>query len=112
MAEYIESMKPIIEQIVTDICTKEENHIMKAVYDVGIVVDKFRLSQALTDATTFYKEGYRAAMGRSDVVEVVHCGDCKQYAINFSERHKCKQFNVSMPKNGFCSHGERKEGAE
>lgn len=48
----------------------------------------------------------------ADVVEVVRCGNCKQYTENFPNRYKCKQFNVSMPKNGFCSHGERKEGAE
>lgn len=60
----IDPMKPLIEEIIGEFRIQEENNIMKAVSDVGIVVDKPRLLQALTDAKAFYEEGYRAAMYR------------------------------------------------
>ena len=62
MAEYIEKMKPLIEEIFDDFRIEEENHIMRAVAEVGICVDKPRLVKALTDAKAFYEEGYRAAI--------------------------------------------------
>ena len=68
----IDPMKPLIEEIMSEFRIQHDDNVMKAVADVGIVVDKPRLMQALTDAKAFYEEGYRAAMQRADVVEVRH----------------------------------------
>lgn len=68
MAEYIDPIKPIIEEIIGEFRIQEEEHIMRAVADVGITVDKPRLMKALEDAKSFYEEGYRAAMNKADAV--------------------------------------------
>lgn len=43
-----------------------------------------------------------------DAVEVVRCKDCKNYGTD-GNRLNCNVFCCSMPKNGFCSMGERRE---
>ena len=43
-----------------------------------------------------------------DAVEVVRCKDCKNYGTD-GNRLNCNVFCCSMPKNGFCSMGERKD---
>ena len=43
-----------------------------------------------------------------DAVEVVRCKDCKNYGTD-GNRLNCIVFCCSMPKNGFCSMGERKD---
>ena len=110
--EYIDPMKPIIEEIIGEFRMQEENHIMSAVADVGIIVDKPRLMQALTDAKAFYEEGYRAAMQRADVVEVVRCKDCRWYDRGFCN---CDQWwnddrAVGIDDNDFCSYGVKMDG--
>lgn len=44
-----------------------------------------------------------------DAVEVVRCKDCKNYGTD-ENRLNCIVFCCTMPKNGFCSMGERKDG--
>ena len=86
MAEYIEreaeieipSMRPIIEQIATQMRLETENGIVKAVQEVGFRVDKERLLKALTDAKAFYEEGYRAARSAAKVIE-----EPKEYAYRY-----------------------------
>ena len=107
--EYIEPMKPIIEQIMSSIRTQQEDAIMRAVCDCGIVVDKERLVQALTDARSFYEEGYRAAMNAADVVEVVRCRECVHrlqggYCKTIADGRATKAVND----NFFCGYGERR----
>ncbi len=100
----IDPMKPIIEEFMTDFRIQEENHIMRAVAGVGISVDKPRLLQALTDARAFYEEGYRAAMNRADVVEVVRCGEC----IHRGNLQACD----GRPLDWYCPNGVRKGNGE
>lgn len=131
--EYIEPMKPIVEQIVSSIRTQQEDSIMRAVCDCGIVVDKERLVQALTDARSFYEEGYRAAMNAADVVEVVRCQNCvhaepfeRNCVLNSSVYmhctrgrgeevrnvwHKYKKYYRDysvVDRDGYCDEGERR----
>ena len=113
--EYIEPMKPIIEQIMSNIRTQQEDAIMRAVCDCGIVVDKERLVQALTDARAFYEEGYRAAMNAADVVEVVRCKDCK-HRVDWHEEGYSEDAGMCIAAiqhivapNHFCSYGERSD---
>jgi hypothetical protein len=56
----MDEMKPIVELFSTEMRTAVDNGIMKAVYDVGVNVDKERLLQALNDARVFWHEGYEA----------------------------------------------------
>ena len=43
-----------------------------------------------------------------DSVPVVRCKDCKNYGTD-GNRLNCNVFCCSMPKEGFCSMGERRE---
>ena len=43
-----------------------------------------------------------------DLVHVCRCKDCKNYGTG-GNRLNCNVFCCSMPENGFCSMGERKE---
>lgn len=58
--DFSHTMQPIIDLMMTDLRTQMEGTILKAVQEVGVVVDKERLMQALTDAREFFEEGYRA----------------------------------------------------
>ena len=93
--EYIDPMKPIIEEIVGEFRIQEENLIMRAVADVGIYVDKPRLIQALTDAKAFYEEGYRAAMRKANVVEVRH-GEWEKDPITIRDDGEIYDYRCSV----------------
>ena len=66
--ELIPEMKPIIEVFQMNVRMEQEAHILKAVADVGVHVDKERLIKALTDARSFYEEGYH--QGKKDAVDI------------------------------------------
>ena len=100
MAEYIDPMKPLIEEFIGEFRLQKENHIMRAVADVGIVVDKPRLMKALTDAQSFYEEGYRAAMNKADVVEVRH-GEWAKKNDDFSYWYVCSACGHAPPQNNW-----------
>jgi hypothetical protein len=55
-----DTMMPIIELAYKQMQMKQEEQIMKAVMDVDVHVDKERLIKALSDARSFYDEGYKA----------------------------------------------------
>ena len=116
MAEYIDPMKPLIEEFMTEWRIQHDDNVMKAVADVGIVVDKPRLMQALTDAKAFYEEGYRAAMNRADVVEVVRCKDCKyqddcaRQMVHTTRDYVLEQNISTYNKIDFCSFGAKMDG--
>lgn len=59
-----DSMKPLIEITQNHIVTKMDEYIVNAVCEMDIDVDKERLVKALTDARSFYNEGYAAAKER------------------------------------------------
>ena len=52
-----------------------------------------------------------------DAVSVVRCKDCKHRIYKdmgeeIGEIGGCGLFNCAMPNEGFCSHGERKDGGD
>lgn len=52
-----------------------------------------------------------------DAVPVVRCKDCKHRIYKdmgeeIGEIGGCGLFNCAMPNEGFCSHGERKDGGD
>ena len=100
-------MKPIINQLVSQLYTEYENGVMKAVQSCGFDVDKDRLAQALRDAEKFYMEGYHDAMTNHDVVKVVRCKDCIHYNLYRLECHN-EHMNGVINFDGFCSYGERR----
>lgn len=56
-----------------------------------------------------YKVAYSDEMPPAvDAVPVVRCEDCKNFGTD-GNRLNCNVFCCSMPENGFCSIGERKE---
>lgn len=54
-------MEPIIDIVHKDISYEMDEMVLRAVKEVGINVDRERLVKALTDARSFYDEGYAAA---------------------------------------------------
>ena len=49
----------------------------------------------------------------ADVVEVVRCGECEKRDKSFISDNDtvcCPYMEAFMPKDGFCSYGERKDG--
>ena len=54
-------MEPLITTLAKDVVIDMEDNIIRAVQEVGINVYKERLVKALTDARSFYDEGYAAA---------------------------------------------------
>lgn len=97
-------MEPIIKLAERDFQVKVEGGVFKACREVGIVVDKERLVQALEDAVKFYNEGYRDALNDN----IVLCFDCKHY----NRETLCCSF---WPDNGFrdrehfCAEGVKRE---
>lgn len=61
-------MMPIIEVFQTQMRMEQEAQVLKAVADVGVHVDKERLIKALTDAKSFWQEGYH--QGKKDAVDI------------------------------------------
>lgn len=58
---------------------------------------------------------YIEALPAADVAPVVRCKDCKHRIYKnmgdeIGEIGGCGLFNCAMPNEGFCSHGERKDG--
>ena len=101
-------MKPIINQIVGEMRAEYENGVMRAVQSVGFDVDKDRLTQALSDASRFYMEGYNDAMTNHNLAEVVRCKDCKHCQKDmFFGTAFC--YGREVRPNHFCSYGERRD---
>ena len=70
-----EPMSPIIEAVGKKLAAQFDGEVMRAVQEVGIVVNKDRLVQALTDANRFYEEGYIA--GKNFVHKHGEWEDCR-----------------------------------
>lgn len=110
-------MKPIIETIQKQMTMRFEEGVMKAVQEVGIIVDKERLEKALYDAKSFYEEGYKDGAAANH--EVVRCENCRtSREINrddpFENRYIeeclwCSRHETAMFRSDFCSYGERRE---
>lgn len=47
-----------------------------------------------------------------DAVPVVRCGECerRKKSADLTDSVWCKWYVCEMPKDGFCSYGERKDG--
>ena len=63
----LDKMQSIIDAVYHQQMTDIENGICKAVLDVGINVDKERLTRAIEDARSFYAEGYKR--GKKDALK-------------------------------------------
>lgn len=89
--------------------------------------EKASIKKRLIDANELIKEanadgayGYVDAKQIADAptvdaVEVVRCGECKyRFGNNGHSKNGCPiiDANIWMDDNDFCSHGERKEGAD
>lgn len=103
-------MKPIIETIQKQLTMSFEEGVVKAVQEVGIVVDKERLEKALYDAKSFYEEGYQDGAAANS--PVVQCKDCEFYEeVEYypdGTKMVCRLLRRQFHPNDFCSYGERK----
>lgn len=78
--------------------------------DAELLEEQFGIS----DADILAKEEIRYAP-TVDAVIVTRCKDCKHRIYKnmgdeIGEIGGCGLFNCAMPNEGFCSHGERKDG--
>ena len=93
--------KSPIEIIQGQIRMEQENNIMKAVIEQGIIVDKAELLRALQYDRDQYRKGYED--GRA---EVVHCINCQKHEpCEVRNRVWCRQMGRYMKEDGFCSEG-------
>lgn len=65
----------------------------------------------------FTNEKKAEYLSEHDVVQVVPCGKCKHYnpegdvwgeCILLSKSVGCREYNIKMQSDSYCSHGERK----
>lgn len=80
--------------------------------DAELLEEQFGIS----DADILAKEEIRYAP-TVDAVIVTRCKDCKHRIYKnmgdeIGEIGGCGLFNCAMPNEGFCSHGERKDGGD
>ena len=80
--------------------------------DAELLEEQFGIS----DADILAKEEIRFAP-TVDAVIVTRCKDCKHRIYKdmgeeIGEIGGCGLFNCAMPNEGFCSHGERKDGGD
>lgn len=108
----LEDAKNYIEDYVIECATRlveeQEEAILKTIQHIGgsvfidITVDKNKVIEALTD----YQKKIK---GKSDVVEVVRCKDCKHWWLG----DRCSYLasypdEPYMNADDFCSYGEKK----
>ncbi len=98
-------MKPIIEVVESALRGRFEEGVLQVCREVGIVVDKERLSQALEDARKFYDEGYRAGCRDALRENVVLCCDCESYR---QEDMLCDFWSEFRAADYFCGEGVRR----
>ena len=101
-----------IEQMVSEIQTRYEDGVLKAVQSVGFNVDKDELLRALQYDRDQYTKGREDGYMQRDS-EIVRCKDCKfqkvEYGWNCKRYKVCINFDLPMDDDDFCSWGERKE---
>jgi len=84
------------------------------------LIDADTLSESIkrgagTDLQKFFADVCVATAPTVDAVIVTRCKDCKHRIYKnmgdeIGEIGGCGLFNCAMPNEGFCSHGERKDG--
>ena len=67
-------MERIVQMMERELEVKLQESVLQACREVGVVVDRERLVQALTEAERFYHEGFRDAMRT-----IVRCAGCGHY---------------------------------
>ena len=98
-----------INVIYGEINTAIEDEIFKAVRNVGIDIDKKRLTQVIQDRRKAYDDG--VADGKKMAKEeLVRCKDCKHYD---KDMIYCNLFGIqNIDDDWFCADGKPKESEQ
>lgn len=103
-----------IDLIQREICMNMDDAIMKAVYKVGINVDKDELLHALAYDRSQYQLGFIDGK-REAMKEIVHCKDCVNWQTDWDTRadgcHFCAMIDLITEENFYCRDGESKDHA-
>lgn len=92
--------KPIIEMVKRTLNSQIEDGAHKAVVEMGFKVDKDRLWRALTDAGSFFDEGFDAAIP-------CRCMDCKHGDLtDYGVECIRGEHPIMMDLEDYCSRGE------
>ena len=98
-----------IDQIVSEIQTRYEDGVLKAVQNVGFNVDKDELLRALQYDRDQYTKGRADGYMQRDA-EIVRCKDCKLFEQNGKKEFgNCPHHQCLAYLTDFCSWGERRE---
>ena len=94
-----------IEVIQSQMRSKIEGEIYRAVMNIGVNVDKDELVKALEYDRNQYQKGYK---DRDD--QIVRCKDCKHWKSESDLFGKCEQWHLSgvYGADWFCADGERR----
>lgn len=102
-------MNPIITQYVKQVDTEIRDGCFRVAQKYAIDINEERLLQALTDARSFYDEGFNAGE-RAAMDRLVRCKDCKRMNIVGVGYRWCEVWEriQTMGDEGFCCFGERR----
>lgn len=90
-----------------------EDHIMREIHRVGVVVDKDELIRAMNYDRGQYQKGYQDGKDAA-IAELVHCRECKYYDTSSFGGRYCRLWDVDdyeeafVAEDDFCSRGERR----
>lgn len=103
-------MEPIIRQYVKEMDMQIRDECFQVARKFAVEVNEERLIKALTDARTFYDEGFRAGE-RAAMDRLVRCKDCvyceKTY-VNGKGFRICPASRMEITEMDFCSYAERR----
>ena len=118
MGMYESPIKLYMTDIQSQFIKKQEEHILQAVQNIAVGIDREELFRALHYDRDQYRKGYMDAVIEKDLVEVVRCKNCiMSRPLNRNDRLEnryadgcvwCMEHSAGMCEYDFCSYGERR----
>ena len=97
----------VIDEIHHKLMADMDNHIVRAVREIGISINKDELIKALAYDRNQYDQGYAdaelAALNR-----IVRCEHCK-WSIEIDDQLACGVFGSSVEYGFYCAYGKEKK---
>ena len=90
-----------------------EDHIMREIHRVGVIVDKDELIRAMNYDRRQYQKGYQDGKAAA-IAELIHCRECKYCDTSSLGGRYCQLWDVDdyeeafVEDDDFCSKGERR----
>lgn len=112
---YKSPVEIICDRVVKDAQEILDDHIMKEILRVGVIVDKDELIRAMHYDRRQYQKGYQDGKDAA-IAELVHCRECKYCDTSSFGGRYCSLWDVAdcdceeafVKEDDFCSRGERR----